>query len=64
LILSSYIADVGQEDDLEAIREKALKVGASQAIIGDLREEFIVDYIFPAIQANAIYESRYLLGER
>ncbi|MEK6979045.1 MAG: argininosuccinate synthase [Candidatus Micrarchaeota archaeon] len=58
----AFIADVGQEDDFEAAREKALKVGASKVYIEDLKKEFVTDFIFPAIKANAIYEGRYLLG--
>jgi argininosuccinate synthase len=58
----AYIADVGQDDDFDQVREKALQIGASEVFIEDLKEEFVTDYIFPAVQANAIYESRYLLG--
>ncbi len=58
----AYIADVGQDDDLMAAREKAEKIGASKVIIEDMKKEFVTDYIFPAIKANAIYEGRYLLG--
>jgi len=58
----AYIADVGQDDDFESAREKALAIGASKVYIEDLKEELVTDFIFPAIQANAIYESRYLLG--
>jgi argininosuccinate synthase len=58
----AYIADVGQEDDFQAAREKALKVGASKVYIEDLKEEFVTNYIFPSIKANAVYENRYLLG--
>jgi len=58
----AYIADVGQDDDLMAAREKAEKLGASKVLIEDLKKEFVTDYIFPAIKANAIYEGRYLLG--
>ncbi len=58
----AYIADVGQDEDYEAAKEKALKIGASKVYIEDLRNEFVTDYIFPAICANAIYENRYLLG--
>jgi argininosuccinate synthase len=57
-----YCADVGQDEDLEGARQKALKVGASKAIIGDLRTEFVRDYVFPAFRAGALYESQYLLG--
>jgi argininosuccinate synthase len=58
----SYIADVGQDDDLEAAGEKALKTGASKVYVEDLKEEFVRNYIFRALKANAIYEGRYLLG--
>lgn len=58
----AYIADVGQEEDFEAAREKAKKIGASSIYVEDLKEEFITDYIFPAIKSQAIYEGRYLLG--
>ncbi len=57
-----YIGDVGQDDDLEEAKEKALKIGASKVYVEDLKEEFVTDFIFPAIKANAIYEGRYLLG--
>ena len=57
-----YVADVGQKDDFEEVEQKAMKVGAKKVIIKDLKEEFVTDYIFPAIRADAIYESRYLLG--
>jgi argininosuccinate synthase len=57
-----YIANVGQKEDFEAAKEKARKIGCNKVVIRDLRKEFVTDYIFPAIRANAIYESRYLLG--
>lgn len=58
----AYVGDVGQDDDYEAVKEKALAIGASKVYIEDLKEELVTDYIFPAIKANAIYEGRYLLG--
>ncbi len=58
----AFIADVGQQEDFPAAKEKALKVGASKVYVEDLKEEFVRDFIFPAIKANAIYEGRYLLG--
>ncbi len=58
----AFVADVGQEDNFDECRQKALDIGASEVIIDDLKREFVTDYIFPAIRANAIYESRYLLG--
>src|SRR3989344_168183 len=58
----AYIADLGQNEDFNAAKEKALKIGASKVYIEDLKEEFVTDFIFPAIRANAVYEGRYLLG--
>lgn len=58
----AFVADVGQKDDFEAVREKALAIGASKVIIEDLKREFVTDYIFKAVKANAVYEDRYLLG--
>jgi len=55
-------ADLGQGDELDPIREKALVAGAQQSLVADLTEEFIRDYAFPAIQANALYENRYPLS--
>jgi argininosuccinate synthase len=58
----AYVADVGQDDNFDDVREKAASIGASKVYIRDLKEEFVTDYIFPALKANAIYENRYLLG--
>lgn len=58
----AFVADLGQGEELEALREKALKTGASKIYIEDLKEEFVNNYIFPMLRANAIYESYYLLG--
>ena len=58
----AYVADVGQDDNYDEVKEKALKIGASKVYIEDLKEEFVTNYIFPAIKANAQYEGRYLLG--
>jgi argininosuccinate synthase len=58
----AMIGDVGQQEDLEAARKKALATGASSAHIEDLREEFIRDYIWPTLRAGAVYEHTYLLG--
>jgi argininosuccinate synthase len=58
----AYCADVGQGDELDGLEAKALSTGASKCFIGDLREDFARDFIFPMIQANAVYEGRYLLG--
>jgi argininosuccinate synthase len=57
-----YCADVGQDEDLEAARKKALAVGASKAVVRDLRLEFVRDYVWPALRAGALYEGQYLLG--
>ncbi|NPV10028.1 MAG: argininosuccinate synthase [Anaerolineae bacterium] len=58
----AYTADVGQGDDLEGLREKAIRTGASKIYIDDLREEFVRDFILPTVQAGAVYERKYLLG--
>ena len=58
----AYAANVGQTEDWDAVRKKALATGASKVYIEDLREEFITDAIYPAIQANAVYEYKYMLG--
>lgn len=58
----AYAADLGQGEELGGIREKALKTGADEVIIEDLREDFVKGYVWPALRANAIYESSYLLG--
>jgi argininosuccinate synthase len=58
----AFCADLGQEEDLSTVNEKALKTGASKAYVEDLKEEFIKDYIFPMLRANAIYEGAYMLG--
>jgi len=58
----AYIADVGQNEDLAAARDKAVNTGAIGVYVEDLKEELVTDYIFPAVKANAIYEGRYLLG--
>jgi argininosuccinate synthase len=58
----AYAADLGQGDELEEVREKATRTGAQEVIIEDLREEFVRDFVWPAIRANAVYESGYLLG--
>ncbi len=55
-------ADLGQGEELDGLREKAINSGASEVFIEDLRDEFIRDYIYPTLQAGAIYERRYLLG--
>lgn len=58
----AVVGHVGQVDELEGIQEKALKSGASKIYVEDLQEEFVENYIVPAIQANAKYENKYLLG--
>lgn len=54
--------DVGQGEELEPLKEKAIKTGASKIYIEDLREEYITDFIYPTLKANAVYEGKYLLG--
>src|SRR5438876_1366963 len=58
----AMVGDVGQGDDFEAVRQKALSSGASKVTIEDLREEFITGYLWKAVQAGAVYEGKYLLG--
>ncbi|MFZ0013947.1 MAG: argininosuccinate synthase [Acidimicrobiia bacterium] len=58
----AYTADVGQGAEVGEAREKALATGAAEAIVGDLREDFVRDAVFPALRAGAVYESEYLLG--
>ena len=58
----AYVADVGQREDFDAVREKAIKTGACEVFVEDLKRELVTDYIFPAFKANALYEGRYLLG--
>jgi len=57
-----YMADVGQDEDFDKARSKALSIGASKVYVEDLKEEFVKKYIFQALKANAIYEGKYLLG--
>ena len=58
----AVIADVGQNEDLQAASEKAIASGASAVFVEDLRDEFVGNYVFPAVRAGAVYEGRYLLG--
>ncbi len=58
----TFSADIGQEEDFDKVRANATKTGASEIYIDDLKEEFVKEYVFPAFRANAIYESKYLLG--
>ena len=58
----AFCADIGQEEELDGLTEKALRTGATKCIIEDLREEFARDFIFPMFQAGAIYEGQYFLG--
>jgi argininosuccinate synthase len=58
----AYSADIGQEENWEAVKQKALNTGASEVVIRDLKEEFVQHFVFPIFRANAIYEGTYLLG--
>jgi argininosuccinate synthase len=58
----AFCADVGQADELDGLEAKALATGASKCYIRDLTEEFVSEYVFPAVRANAVYEGQYLLG--
>ena len=58
----AYAADLGQGDDMDKVKEKAIRTGAEEAIVEDLKEPFVQDFVWPALRANAVYESGYLLG--
>jgi len=58
----AFLADVGQEEDFEAAKAKAKTLGAKEVIVKDMRKQFVEEFIWPAVQADAIYEDRYLLG--
>jgi argininosuccinate synthase len=58
----AFCADLGQGEDLRKVKQKAIRTGASKAYVEDLREEFVREYIFPMLRANAVYEGSYLLG--
>ena len=58
----TFVADLGQGEDLEDIRQKALKSGASKSIVGNLVQKFVKEYAFPAIRANALYGDKYPLS--
>ncbi|CAL9729601.1 argininosuccinate synthase [Monosporozyma unispora] len=58
----AFMANVGQEEDFEAAKEKALKIGATKFVCVDCRDDFVKDILFPAVQVNAVYEDVYLLG--
>ena len=58
----AFVGDVGQQEDYELLRRRATAIGAAKVVVKNLQEEFVTDFIFPAIAGNAIYENRYLLG--
>ncbi|HET9088564.1 MAG TPA: argininosuccinate synthase [Acidobacteriaceae bacterium] len=58
----AMIADVGQGEDLDSVVAKAYATGAKKAVVRDLRQEFLTDYVFPTVRAGAVYEDKYLLG--
>ena len=58
----AFVGDVGQKEDFQAVKEKALAIGATEVHVENLQREFVTDFIFPSIKANALYEGRYLLG--
>ena len=60
--IATYTADIGQNDDFKEIKLKAEKMGVKEICIEDLKEEFVKDYVFPMLRANAVYEGVYLLG--
>ncbi|MGH7409411.1 MAG: argininosuccinate synthase [Candidatus Methylomirabilales bacterium] len=58
----AFVADIGQGEEIGPVREKGLRTGASKVVVEDLKEEFVRDFVFPCLKANAVYEGGYLLG--
>jgi len=58
----AFVADIGQGEEVGPVRDKAIRTGASKCYVEDLKDEFVRDFVFPCLQANALYEGRYLLG--
>ena len=58
----AFVADIGQGEEVGPVREKAIRTGASKCYVEDLQDEFVRDFVFPCLKANALYEGRYLLG--
>src|SRR6201993_1026693 len=58
----AFCADIGQEEELDGLEDKALRTGAAKCYVDDLRDEFARDFIFPMFQASALYENQYYLG--
>ena len=58
----AFVADIGQGEEIRPVREKGLRTGASKVVVEDLKEEFVRDFVFPCLKANAVYEGGYLLG--
>lgn len=58
----AYTADLGQEEGIDGLKKRAMQAGADEVIVEDLREEFVSEFVWPALRANAIYENNYLLG--
>src|SRR5947207_6818800 len=61
-VVVASCAHLGQGEDLQAVKRKAITTGATKAVVGDLREELVKNYVFPMLRANAVYEGSYLLG--
>ncbi|MGE5849144.1 MAG: argininosuccinate synthase [Candidatus Methylomirabilota bacterium] len=58
----AFVADIGQGEEVGPVRDKAIRTGASKCYVEDLKDEFVRDFVFPCLKANALYEGRYLLG--
>ncbi|MDP1614519.1 MAG: argininosuccinate synthase, partial [Methylococcales bacterium] len=58
----AVICDLGQQEDLVAIKQKAMKSGASKAYVCDVQKEFVTDYLWPLLKSGALYEDQYILG--
>ena len=60
--VATFTADLGQDENFEAVKKKAAQQGTAEIFVEDLREEFVKDYVFPMFRANPLYEGYYLLG--
>src|ERR1041385_4845904 len=58
----AMVGNIGQDEELHGVREKALRAGASSCFVEDLRQEFVTEYLWPLVKSGAIYEGKYLLG--
>src|SRR5437588_11273394 len=58
----AMVGNIGQEDELQVLKEKAMRTGASKCYVEDLRKDFVTEYLWPLVKSGAVYEGKYLLG--